>query len=189
MWAIHDVAGAVLAVMATLSGTIDVHGTARTGDRRTKNAVVWLDVPESAPRPSTRAILDQRNLMFSPTVLVVAVGTVVEFPNNDRIVHNVFSFRDGKVFDLGFYPVGAVKRVTFDRPGLSRIFCNIHPAMAAYVLTVDSVHFGVTDDRGRFRIPSVRPGTYTFHAWRPGGPVLTGSASFDGEQPLDVQWP
>ena len=61
------------------------------------------------------------------------VGTTVDFPNNDRVFHNVFSFRDGKRFDLGMYPIGTLRRVTFDKPGLSRLFCNIHPNMAAYV--------------------------------------------------------
>ena len=57
----------------------------------------------------------------------------VEMPNSDRVFHNVFSFHDGKRFDLGLYPVGTARLVTFDRPGVSRIFCNIHPNMAAYV--------------------------------------------------------
>ena len=95
-------------------------------------------------------MLDQRNLSFSPHVLVVRVGTTVDFPNNDRVFHNVFSFRDGKRFDLGMYPVGTMQQVTFDQPGLSRIFCNIHPNMAAYVLTVDSPYFARADESGAF---------------------------------------
>jgi len=74
-------------------------------------------------------------------------GTKIEFPNNDRVFHNVFSFRDGKRFDLGLYPVGAVKTIPFDRPGLSRVFCNIHPGMAAYIMVVDTPVFAVSDRR------------------------------------------
>jgi hypothetical protein len=118
----------------------------------------------------------------------VRVGAGVDFPNNDRVFHNVFSFRDGKKFDLGLYPVGVQKPVVFDKPGLSRIFCNIHPNMAAYVLAVDSPYFGVTDDRGAFAIPLVPSGRFTYHAWRPGGPDLTGTLLADGS-PLDIRWP
>jgi hypothetical protein len=133
--------------------------------------------------------LDQRNLSFSPHVLAVRVGAWVDFPNNDRVFHNVFSFRDGKKFDLGLYPVGVQKPVQFDKPGLSRIFCNIHPNMAAYVLAVDSPYFGVADARGAFTIPLVPAGTFTYHAWRPGGPDLAGKVTIDAGRPLEINWP
>ncbi len=104
----------------------------------------------AAPRRGTprEVVLDQRNLSFTPHVLAVQVGTTVKFPNDDRVFHNVFSFHDGHKFDLGLYPVGAVKQVPFDRPGLSRIFCNIHPKMAAYVMVVDTPYFAVSDQAG-----------------------------------------
>jgi hypothetical protein len=121
-------------------------------------------------------------------VLALRVGTTVDFPNNDRVFHNVFSFHNGRRFDLGMYPVGATRRITFDRPGLSRIFCNIHPNMAAYVLAVESPYFARTDKSGLLTIPDVPAGTYTYHAWRPGSPELSGTwASTDGA--LAVQWP
>src|SRR5438045_9619959 len=117
----------------------DLRGTAMSGDRPVSDTVVWLDAP-GAPPPANapRAVLDQRNLSFSPRVLVVRAGTSVEFPNSDRVFHNVFSFRDGRRFDLGLYPVGSMKRVQFDRAGLSRIFCTIRPHMAPYVITLHS---------------------------------------------------
>jgi plastocyanin len=177
---------------ATLGGTAstDVRGSARSGGRPEVNAVVWLDAPNAPSTPQTaRVVLDQRNLMFSPHVLAVRVGTVVDFPNNDRVFHNVFSFRDGKRFDLGMYPVGTMRKVTFDRPGLSRIFCNIHPQMAAYVMAVDSPYFSATDQSGAFTMPLVPEGSYTYGAWRPGGPILTGSFSPQSARPLDIQWP
>jgi hypothetical protein len=104
------------------------------------------------------------------------------------VFHNVFSFRDGKKFDLGLYPVGIQKPVQFDKAGLSRIFCNIHPNMAAYVLAVDSPYFAVTDERGAFTIPVVPAGAFTYHAWRPGGPDLTGPATVDAEHALEIRW-
>ena len=168
----------------------DLHGSAHSRQRPEANAIVWLEAPNAARTPQTaRVVLDQRNLMFSPHVLAVRVGTVVDFPNNDRVFHNVFSFRDGKRFDLGMYPVGAVRKVTFDRPGLSRIFCNIHPQMAAYVLAVDSPYFARSDETGAFTIAGVPPATYHYQAWKPGGPTLTGSVSVDAARTLNVEWP
>src|SRR5436190_24344305 len=141
---------------AVRQAVADLHGTARAGDRPAVDTVVWLEAPHAPARPATgRVVLDQRNLSFIPHVLVVQVGTTVDFPNNDRVFHNVFSFRDGKRFDLGMYPVGALKRVTFGQSGLSRIFCNIHPNMAAYVLAVDSPYFAVSDANGAFAMASV----------------------------------
>jgi hypothetical protein len=119
----------------------------------------------------------------------VQVGTTVDLPNNDRVFHNVFSFHDGKKFDLGLYPVGTIRRVTFDHGGLSRIFCNIHPNMAAYVMAVDSPYFGVSDSQGRFTIASVPPGSYTDQAWRPGAPEVTGAATVEAGKPLEIAWP
>src|SRR5437763_6250880 len=167
----------IWSVMVAVSGQLlaDMHGTALSADRSVQDTVVWRDAPGSPPPANApRAVLDQRNLSFRPRVLVVRAGTSVEFPNNDRVFHNVFSFRDGRRFDLGMYPVGALKYVTFDRPGLSRIFCNIHPGMAAYVMAVDSPYFAVTDQSGAFTIARVPPGTYEYNAWRPAAPQLTG---------------
>jgi plastocyanin len=171
-------------------GVIEVRGSARVGTRPEPRAVVWLEAPNAPPAPATeRIVLDQRNLSFSPHVLAVRVGSTVEFPNNDRVFHNVFSFRDGKRFDLGTYPVGTMRRVTFDRPGTSRIFCNIHPNMAAYVVTVDSPYFAMADEAGNFSIKAVPRGSYTYRTWRPGGSTLSGSFNAEEDTPLDVQWP
>ena len=133
--------------------------------------------------------INQRNLAFSPHVLVVRVGTAVDFPNDDHVFHNVFSFKDGKKFDLGMYPAGVKTRpVVFDKPGLSRIFCNIHPSMAAYVVTVETPYYAMSDERGAFTLSGVPAGTYTYHAWRPGGETLTGSATIGPNKPFDIQW-
>jgi hypothetical protein len=137
---------------------------------------------------SSRVVLDQRNLTFTPHVLAVRVGTTVEFPNNDKVFHNVFSFRDGKKFDLGMYPKGMSKRIVFDKPGLARLFCNIHPNMAAYVMAVDTPYFAVSNESGTFSIAGIPPGTYTYHAWRPGGQPLTGSITLDGNHTLEINW-
>jgi plastocyanin len=181
------------AVLASIANTgpapasTSLRGTTRPGDRSEPYAVVWLDAP-AGPAPASKVVLDQRNLDFWPHVLAVRVGTIVEFPNNDRVFHNVFSFRDGKKFDLGMYPVGTIRRVTFDHPGLSRIFCNIHPNMGAHVMVVETPYFTVSGADGRFTIAAVPPGTYTYHAWRPGRPELSGSAVIGPATVLELHW-
>src|SRR5437763_3277338 len=183
----------IWSVMVAVSGQLlaDMHGTALSADRSVQDTVVWRDAPGSPPPANApRAVLDQRNLSFVPRVLVVRAGTLVDFPNNDRVFHNVFSFRDGKRFDLGLYPVGARRRVAFDRPGLSRVFCNIHPNMAAYVMTVDSPYFAVSDQNGAFTINSVPAGSYPYHAWRTGDTELaTGTFTNGTNVLLAVSWP
>jgi plastocyanin len=166
-------------------------GTVRVAGRPAANVVVWLEAPDARPTEPARVVLDQRNLRFAPKVLAVRVGTEVLFPNNDRVFHNVFSFHHGKVFDLGLYPVGDSKAVRFDKPGLSRIFCNIHPNMAAYVVAVDSPYFAVTDETGAFELPPVPAGRYTYRAWRSSSPEQSGvwtigSASDSAE--LSIEW-
>jgi plastocyanin len=186
--------GITAPVRAALGGEVqsaaELHGTARVRDRAAVDAVVWLDASnpppydDDAPRP----VLDQRNLTFVPHVLIVRVGSTVNFPNNDRVFHNVFSYRDGKRFDLGTYPVGALRQVVFDQPGLSRIFCNIHPGMAAYVMAVDTPYFAHADENGAFTIHNVPAGPHTYHAWRPGADEMRGAwASASG--PLSLVWP
>jgi plastocyanin len=189
----------LLAIFAVLSfavgslGATDkdlvLKGTARSGAKPERDAVVWLEARGAAAPPAQKVIVYQRNLTFAPHVLAIRVGTAVDFPNDDRVFHNVFSFRDGKKFDLGIYPVGTRKRVVFSEPGVSRLFCNIHPNMAGYVVTVDSPYFSAADDRGTFTITGVPAGTYTYHAWRPGGPEITGSVTLRPETPLDISWP
>ena len=180
--------GAVLCLAAAPVFGAELTGSVQVSGRPAQHAVVWLEAAGPSPAPPQKVVLDQRNLAFAPFVLVVQVGTAVEFPNNDKVFHNVFSFRDGKKFDLGMYPTGAVKRIVFDTPGLARLFCNIHPNMAAYIMAIDSPYFAVSNEKGAFTIPGVPPGTYTYHAWRPGGQPLTGSISVDGNNPLEIRW-
>jgi plastocyanin len=167
-----------------------VPGRAAVGDKPAADVVVWLDGAGSGESPLPgRLVLDQRNLQFTPRVLAVRTGTTVEFPNNDRVFHNVFSFRDGKKFDLGIYPIGSVKHVQFDKAGISRLFCNIHPQMAAYVIAVDSPYFAVSDENGSFTLPAVPSGTYTYRAWRAGGSSLAGTLVVEPGSRLDIRWP
>jgi hypothetical protein len=100
-----------------------------------------------------------------PHLVAVTVGSIVDFPNNDRTYHNVFSISDVKAFDLGRYAAGHSKSVRFDRAGIVRVFCDIHSHMSAFVLVFAHRFFAVTDADGRYRIDNVPPGAYNVVMW------------------------
>jgi plastocyanin len=140
-----------------------------TSDRA--RAVVYL---QSAPRAAFeraepgRAIMNQRNETFVPHVLAIMTGTTVDFPNNDKIYHNVFSLSKTRSFDLGRYAVGQSKPVRFDQPGIVRVFCDIHSHMNAFILVFSHPFFAVTDPEGRYHIDNVPAGEYAVIAWNEG---------------------
>jgi plastocyanin len=150
-------------------GAVGMPAHHAAADRR--RSVVYLDTaPRGAfeLREGTRAVMDQRDETFVPHVLAIAAGTTVDFKNNDRTYHNVFSFTKGSRFDLGRYGRGRSKSVRFDRPGIVRVFCDIHSHMSAFILVFGHRFFAVTDGDGRYQIEGVPPGTYTLVAWNGG---------------------
>jgi hypothetical protein len=112
--------------------------------------------------------MDQRNETFVPHLLAVTTGTVVDFPNGDPFYHNVFSLSKANRFDLGRYPTGKQRSVQFMRPGIVRVFCEIHSHMNAFILVFSHPFFAVTDEAGRYRIGNVPPGNYNVVAWNEG---------------------
>ena len=167
---------------------LSIQGRVVVGGKPAAGAVIWLEAPD-VPRRPQRVVLDQRSLAFTPSVVAVSTGSTVRFPNNDTVLHNVFSFHDGKKFDLGLYPVGQIRDVKFDHAGISRLFCNIHPGMAAYVVVVDSPYYAVTDRGGEFSLTGVPSGQYTYRAWRPGAAMVSGKFTIAPNERLEVQWP
>jgi plastocyanin len=112
--------------------------------------------PELIPR---HAVMLQKNKMFTPHMLPIVTGTVVDFPNADPIFHNAFSSYSGQIFDIGLYPPGTSRSVRFARPGVVRVFCNIHPSMSAIILVLNTEYFATTAKDGSFEL-NVPPGEY-----------------------------
>jgi plastocyanin len=154
----------------TLTGRIELSSGAATRSGGSSDAVVWLTRLEDsgegqgASRPR-HVQLVQKHKSFSPHVLVVQVGSPVEFPNQDPFFHNVFSLFEGKRFDLGLYEAGSTRTVVFDRAGISYIFCNIHPEMSAVVIAVKTPYYAISDRKGEIAIPDVPPGHYEMRVW------------------------
>lgn len=155
---------------AVLPGTVVIHVSLKdpTGHVGTlADAVVWLpkvggEKSEGASAPQQIA---QREKQFQPHVEVVRVGARIDFPNQDRIYHNVFSLSEIARFDLGLYRGGASRSVTFDKPGVVRVYCNIHPQMAAYVVVVDSEYFVKTGADGAAELKGVPAGGWPVRIW------------------------
>ena len=136
------------------------------------NIAVWITPldPTAASAPAQNPPqLVQRNKTFEPHILIVPVGTMVEFPNKDPFFHNIFSLYDGRRFDLGLYESGTKRSVRFDRPGVSFLFCNIHAEMSAVVVAVDTPYFGLSDRDGNVVIGNVPSGRYRLNVWNERG--------------------
>ena len=170
--------GAMLLVCAALSLAQEITLTARiammghktSGRHNAGNVVVWLTPVSGGAAPAPMQLapplqLVQKNKTFEPHVLVVPVGAVVAFPNHDPFFHNVFSLFEGKRFDLGLYDAGSTRDVHFDKPGVSYIFCNIHPEMSAVVLALETPYYGISNARGEAVIGTVPAGDYTLRVW------------------------
>lgn len=173
----------------TLSGRVEVAGAAASGKTRhtaIPETVVWLTpvaptpitatggdaatvVPSSPASPANLQLV-QKNKSFEPHILVVPAGSLVEFPNRDPFFHNVFSLFEGKRFDLGLYEAGTSRTVRFDRPGISYIFCNIHPEMSAVVITLATpiYAYAIANRDGQVSLPGVPYGHYILHVWSEG---------------------
>lgn len=159
----------------TVTASVAVMNGKKVKSRNAANVVIWLSPADSsatAPTPvslsTPRPRLLQKDKSFQPHVLVVPVGSLVQFPNHDPFFHNVFSLFEGKRFDLGLYEAGSTRDVFFDKPGISYIFCNIHAEMSAVVIALNTPYYGISDRRGQIVISDVPSGRYTLRVWYEG---------------------
>jgi len=164
------------AFAGNIKGALKVKGL-----RTPENILVYLSKAPPAAEDLSKAkfVMDQRNLEFVPQVLPILVGATVDFPNNDKVDHNVFSMSRTKKFNLGSYTAGESKSVVFDKPGIVELRCDVHAEMAAYILVMKNPYFAVTDKQGQFEIPDsshleqtgltgvkdLAPGKYFIKSW------------------------
>jgi plastocyanin len=158
-------------------------------DRR--RSVVYLETaPQGAFEEAEKApaTLEQINETFVPYVLAVRAGATVAFPNRDRIYHNVFSYSKPARFDLGRYARGQSKSVRFDRPGVVRVFCEIHSHMSAFILVFAHRFFAVTDSEGRYQLDGIPAGAYDVAVWNDGNVRQTRPARVEDGAPTELDF-
>jgi plastocyanin len=153
---------------AQLRGQVELTNSKDPGVRRNRDyggVVIWLEpVGRSAPAPIPRRVeMKQQEKTFKPHVVAVPIGGLVDFPNLDPFFHNAFSNFAGQPFDLPLYAPGTTRSVTFRRPGIVRVFCQIHSLMSAIIAVVDTPWYVVTRETGQFRIDDIPPGEYQLH--------------------------
>jgi plastocyanin len=134
------------------------------------DAVVYLE-GQGSGAAAARFEIAISDKIYSPHVLVVPVGSTVAFPNHDPFNHNVFSVSEPNDFDLGLYGRGEGKSITLNKPGLVRVFCNVHPRMAALVQVMATRHYAQPGADGMFAIADVAPGSYRLHVWHERAPI------------------
>lgn len=168
--------GLIPGVVFGASGAVStgiIKGTVTIAGVPTQDAVVSVEgvapgqSKAAAEIKTKKAVMDQRNMKFNPHVLPILVGTTVDFPNHDTTWHNVYSKGGAKEFDLGLYPPGKTRSATFDKPGVSRILCNAHPTMEAFIVVEEHPFFSATDKSGNYRLDRVPLGSYRVRVWHP----------------------
>ena len=164
-WLIYFSAGALPLCAAIVSGRVELRDSRAPATRHHDDysgVVVALKPLDGAPLDvaGKHAVMLQKDKLFSPHVLAIPTGSVVDFPNYDPIFHNAFSSYSGQVFDIGLYPPGTTRSVRFGREGVVRVFCNIHASMSAVIVVVGSPYFAITKRDGKFEISDVPPAEY-----------------------------
>jgi plastocyanin len=168
------------AAVAAVSGTaVEAQGTAFVSGQVTilerpgeptedlANVVVYLEPVGATSRTRssvTNTVIALEKRQFSPRVRVITEGSKVDFPNQDPFSHNVFSKVNGG-FDTQAYGRGKTKGQVFATAGVYTLYCNVHPRMTAYVITLNSSLYTQAGNDGRFRLDSVPPGQYRLHVW------------------------
>jgi plastocyanin len=145
------------------------------------DVLVYLeDAPNVGGLPRGPFQMEQSHKTFTPKLLVVPQGASVSFPNNDFFGHNVFSVTPGDSFDLGLYDAGMSKSVTFEKPGVVSIYCNVHPQMVARVIVVSNAFYTHPGSDGTFAFKGLPPGLYHLAVWFAFGQALRQEVHVEG---------
>ena len=157
--------------LAAGAGALEVRVSDATG-KPLVGAVVFLESREAhaAVKPAATVEVAQVGRQFTPQVTVVPVGTPVTFPNRDTVRHHVYSFSPVKKFEIRLYVGTPTAPVVFDQPGIAVLGCNIHDSMAAWVVVVETPHYGLTGADGRLTLGPIPAGAYRLRTWHPGLP-------------------
>lgn len=135
------------------------------------DAVIVVETTEATPKGAIHFPgpyrMAQKDMQFTPFVLLVPVGAEVAFPNLDPILHHVYSFSPAKPFELKLYGRDETRRVRFDKPGLISVGCNIHDDMTGFIRVVDTPFAAKTDTHGQAVVTGLPAGAVTVRIWHP----------------------
>jgi len=174
-----------------LHGRIQLLAKGRKGPDKgsdVRQAVVWFEPAGPHPvRPAGEPFeMVTRRKELVPRVLVIPRGSRVRFPNQDPILHNVFSVSSPNQFDLGLYREGPGKEKRFEEPGLVRVYCNVHHDMVAYVLVLDTPHWVSPSAAGDFVLTGLPKGAGKLTVWHEQGDPWTGTVELPQKTPVQV---
>jgi plastocyanin len=164
-------AAAMLLVPATSALAAGVNFTVTDSTGAPLVDAVALLEPASgkvAVKPMADVEISQSQRQFHPRVTLITTGTRASFPNFDTVRHHVYSFSTIKTFELKLYAGVPGVPITFDKPGVAVLGCNIHDSMAAWVVVADTPWSARTAASGKARIESVPAGNYRVRMWHPG---------------------
>jgi len=181
---------AALAFIAGCAGTGTIEGRVRFADGSARRTVVtaWPEAEVAPPHVAGRADAALAAGRFSPAVLIVTPGTTVEFANHDRVFHDPFSVSTAGAFELGHCAPGSVHAVLFDRPGVVRVYCALHPREVLYVVVAPARWHAQPAADGKFAFTNVPYGTYLVRAWHPALGDVTKRVRVDGPEPVLVSF-
>lgn len=167
----RDSQGGAAKAPSAVGGVVTVRDRSGKDKSDRSGVIVYI---ESMPGKKFAALkkvrqMAQRDKSFVPGVVAITRGSTVDFPNEDKFFHNVFSLSEGNAFDLQLYRAGESKSVTFEKTGVVDVYCNIHPNMWGQILVLDNPFFTTTGKDGSFELTKVPPGNYNLVAWVPGG--------------------
>ena len=182
----------ILVVISMIIFSVHVFGGTLSGKVSgvSGKSVVYLDAPgKTFPAPEKKPVMDQKGLLFQPHIMVVQLGTTVDFLNSDNVQHNVFwpsVGGDKKAgHNLGTWPKGEKRGYKFDHAGVAPLLCNVHPEMGGYIVVSPSPYFAETDDSGAYKIDDVPDGTYNVTVWHEGAKPQTKSITVSGSTKAD----
>lgn len=185
---------AIIAAMMALSLVASAGSISGKVSGVTGESVVYVDTVagKTFPAPSEQPVMDQKGLLFQPHILVVQVGTTVEFLNSDKVAHNVFwpsLMQAGKKLpgkNLGTWPTGEKRPFKFEQAGVASLLCNVHPEMAGYIVVVPTPYHALTDKAGNYKIENVPDGQYNVVAWHEGAKNSSKATTVAGDTKADL---